>query len=82
MSDSMDDIMRRGMNTLADNIVNPKCDECGVSVTPRNPLMGPHLCAGCEQRNAIILRREMADMRSQERPDRRVHVVRLPENLR
>jgi predicted amidophosphoribosyltransferase len=66
---------------LADNIVNPRCDECGVSVEPRNPDIGPHLCWVCTARFTQENNKRFRDYLSQERPDRRVHVVKLPPDF-
>lgn len=73
---------RTAFDVLADNIVNPKCDECGASVRPINPLIGPHLCARCQSINDAESRARMRDYLSQERPrNRRVHVVKLPDGM-
>lgn len=68
-------------DVLADNIVNPRCDECGCSVSPSNPLLGPHLCLSCTARMRMETEYRFRDYLSQERPDRKVHVVKLPPDF-
>lgn len=67
------------LSILAANIVNPRCDECGRSVRPANPLLGPHLCFECSLRNEQRAAAGLRDYLSQERPDRSVHIVKLPQ---
>ena len=66
---------------LADNIVDPRCDECGASVRPRDPLLGPHLCASCTAAMIVETDARFRDYQSQEKR-RRIHVVKLPPELR
>jgi hypothetical protein len=72
--------MRSVFDVMADSIVNPRCDECGASVQPRDPLLGPHLCFGCQAQSAAEFNARFRDYQSQERR-RRIHVVKLPEGM-
>lgn len=69
------------LDILAKNIVNPRCDECGQSVRPVNPLLGPHLCSRCSAENKAWFDAHLRDYRSQERR-RSIHIVKLPSELR
>lgn len=63
-------------DVMADNIVNPKCDECGsrLDIPPRVAMMGPHECAACRIKREREMIAEMRDRLSQERPrGRTVH---------
>lgn len=73
--------MRSVFEIMANNIVNPCCDECGCSVRPPNPLLGPHLCFDCQRRSSAEFDARFRDYLSQERPDRKVHVVKLPADF-
>lgn len=68
-------------DVTADNIVNPRCDECGASVEPVNPALGPHLCFQCRIASRAAFEANFRDYLSQERPDRKVHVVKLPPDF-
>lgn len=70
-------------STLGESIVNPRCDECGWHLsTPRPHEIGlPRLCVICAQKNRIEQAGLFRDFNSQERPDRRVHVVKLPSGM-
>lgn len=70
--------MSKAADYWMDNIVNPRCDECGVRV----PSVLPQLCPECADRMRRASRRAMLEWLSQERPDRRVHIVKLPDGMK
>lgn len=76
---------RTVLDVMMDAIVNPRCDECGASVENEVPkeerLNGPHLCFLCKLRGAAELEARYQEFVSQERPDRRVHIVKLPPGM-
>lgn len=70
---------------IGESIVNPKCDDCGMSMsTPKPHQIGfPRQCGFCEMRANRMRAAEYRDFMSQERPrGRRIHVVKLPEGMR
>lgn len=73
--------MRSVFEVMANSIVNPHCDECGCSVRPLDPLLGPHLCFACQTRVNAEFEARFHDYLSQERPDRKVHIVKLPTDF-
>jgi hypothetical protein len=77
------------MGTLADmigdSIVNPRCDDCGMTMsTPRLDQIGlPRQCGFCAQAAAVQRQADFRDWMSQERPrGRSVHVVKLPPGFK
>ena len=81
----MADAPRTAFDAIADTIVNPKCDDCGMSMsTPRPDQIGfPRQCGFCQTAAARETRAHSRDWMSQERPrGRTVHVVKLPDSMR
>jgi hypothetical protein len=64
---------------MFDHIINPRCDECGISVNPKNPLLGPHLCEVCKIIVSQRVEKDFAEMRAQKK--RSFHIVKLPEEM-
>jgi hypothetical protein len=81
----MTDRPRTAFDAIAESIVNPRCDDCGMMMsTPRPDQIGfPRQCGFCQAAADRIRATELRDFMSQERPrGRRVHVVKLPEGMR
>lgn len=75
-------IIARGLLDAAHRTyVDPRCDDCGASVEPRGR-MGPFECDRCAATRRALSERDRREFMSQERPDRRVHVVKLPEGMK
>jgi hypothetical protein len=64
-------------DVMARNIVDPRCDECGASVAPRDPLLGPHLCRACSEHNRHECKFYAREMSAWSGRRTSVHVVRL-----
>jgi hypothetical protein len=75
---------RTAFDAIAETIVNPRCDDCGMMMsTPKPDQIGfPRQCGFCQQQAERQLRASFTDWMSQERPrGRTVHVVKLPESM-
>lgn len=68
------------MRCLGEMIVNPKCDECGKRVNPRDPLLGPHLCFECQEISHREFEAAKREFESQHRR-RSVHIVKWPSSI-
>ncbi|ALN73571.1 hypothetical protein [Aureimonas sp. AU20] len=78
----MSEKLTEAFGVLMDRVVNPTCDECGISLNLRGRNhWGAHLCVVCQQRGRLEMRARHADAMSQERPDRKIHTVKLPEAM-
>ncbi len=80
-----DDLPKSFVDAIGDSIVNPRCCDCGRSMsTPAIHQIGmPRQCGHCQQIAERRFAAERADFISQERPrGRTLHVVKLPEGMR
>lgn len=73
---------RTAFDVIAEDIIDPRCDECGRGI-PRKSMPGlPELCWDCDRKREIEWQARLAEYRRAERPDRRVHVVKLPPGFK
>lgn len=76
------DVLARGfLDACHRSLIDPRCDECGCPLPPQKTIAGPFLCEPCSVSARGAFQAGLRDFQNQERPDRRVHAVRLPDGF-